>query len=78
LPKQLEKIESVETELSTVLLRELCDDPKAMQRERMCMLVAELVETNQELRFTVAQLMREVARLERELLDQMPWVGMLI
>jgi hypothetical protein len=48
------------------------------QRERMRLLIAELVKTNQELRFRVARLKERIERLEKGLPDGIPWAGMLI
>jgi hypothetical protein len=67
---QVEEMESAETELSTEL--------DVAQRERMRSLIAELVKTNQELRFKVARLKEKIERLEKGLPDEVPWAGMLI
>ncbi|MFZ0303884.1 MAG: hypothetical protein WAL75_14440 [Terracidiphilus sp.] len=67
---QMENMGSVETELGAEL--------SADQRERMRVLIAELVKTNQELRFKVARLKEKIARLEKGLPDEIPWAGMLI
>ncbi len=64
--QRIESMESAETELS------------AEQRERMRLLIAELVKTNQELRFRVARLKEKIERLEEGLPDEVPWAGMLI
>jgi regulator of replication initiation timing len=64
--QQIENMESAETELA------------AEQRERMRALIAELVKTNQELRFKVARLKEKIERLEKGLPDEIPWAGMLI
>lgn len=64
--QQIENMESAETELT------------AEQRERMRALIAELVKTNQELRFKVARLKEKIERLEKGLPDEIPWAGMLI
>ena len=61
-----EKMHSAETELN------------AEQSERMRVLVAELVQANQELRFKIAQLKEKIARLEKGLPEEVPWAGMLI
>lgn len=68
--QQVENMNSAETETSTELTTE--------QRERMRTLIAELVKTNQELRFKVAQLKEKIERLEKGLPDEIPWAGMLI
>jgi len=68
--QQIEGMESAETELST--------ESSVEQRERMRLLIAELVKTNQELRFKVAQLKEKIAQLEKGLPDEVPWAGMLI
>ncbi|MGB6828989.1 MAG: hypothetical protein WBE41_13160 [Terracidiphilus sp.] len=67
---QMANMGSVETELGAEL--------SADQRERMRVLIAELVKTNQELRFKVARLKEKIARLEKGLPDEIPWAGMLI
>jgi cell division protein FtsB len=67
---QVEDMESAETEMSV--------ESGAEQRERMRLLIAELVKTNQELRFKVARLKEKVERLEKGLPDEIPWAGMLI
>ena len=64
--QQIRQMESAETELT------------AEQRERMRLLIAELVKTNQELRFRVARLKEKIERLEKGLPDEVPWAGMLI
>ncbi len=64
--QRIEEMESAETELT------------AEQRERMRLLIAELVRTNQELRFRVARLKERIERLEKGLPDEVPWAGMLI
>jgi hypothetical protein len=64
--QRIEEMESAETELTVE------------QRERMRLLIAELVKTNQELRFRVARLKERIARLEKGLPDEVPWAGMLI
>jgi|HubBroStandDraft_1064217.scaffolds.fasta_scaffold24747_4 hypothetical protein len=69
-----ENLESAQTDLSPELTLELSPD----QRERMRLLIAELVHTNQELRFKVARLKEKIARLEKGLPDEVPWAGMLI
>jgi len=50
----------------------------ADQNERMRVLIAELVQANQELRFKIARLKEKIARLEKGLPDDVPWAGMLI
>lgn len=67
---QAEEMGSAEIELSTEL--------DVAQRERMRSLIAELVKTNQELRFKVARLKEKIERLEKGLPDEVPWAGMLI
>jgi hypothetical protein len=64
------KVESAQTDLNT--------ESNIAEGERMRLLIAELVKTNQELRFKVAQLKEKVARLEKGLPDEVPWAGMLI
>jgi hypothetical protein len=64
--KPTDQIHSAQTELT------------AQSQERMRVLVAELVQTNQELRFKIAQLNDKVARLEKSPHDDIPWAGMLI
>jgi cell division protein FtsB len=66
----VKEIESAETELNAQY--------SADQRERMRLLIAELVKTNQELRFKVARLKEKIERLEKGLPDEVPWAGMLI
>ena len=66
--------ESAKTQLSADQNTELTAD----QRERMRALIAELVQTNQELRFKIARLKEKIARLEKGLPDDVPWAGMLI
>ncbi|MGD0914045.1 MAG: hypothetical protein ABR928_19315 [Terracidiphilus sp.] len=67
---QMENMKSAETELNT--------ESDVAQRERMRVLIAELVKTNQELRFRVTALNQRIARLEKGLPDEVPWAGMLI
>jgi len=51
----------------------------AETQERMRVLIAELVEANQELRFKIARLKEKIARLEKGLpAEEVPWAGMLI
>jgi cell division protein FtsB len=66
----MKNVESAETELNT--------ETNVAEGERMRLLIAELVKTNQELRFKVAQLKEKIARLEKGLPDEVPWAGMLI
>jgi len=68
--QRIEEMESVETELPS--------GSNMAQHERMRVLIAELVKTNQELRFKVARLNERIARLEKGLPDEVPWLGMLI
>jgi hypothetical protein len=68
--QQIEGMESAETELST--------ESSVDQHEGMRLLIAELVKTNQELRFKVARLKEKIERLEKGLPDEVPWAGMLI
>lgn len=68
--QRIEEFKSAETELSAEL--------DLAQRERMRLLIAELVKTNQELRFKVARLKEKIERLEKGLPDEVPWAGMLI
>jgi hypothetical protein len=72
--QQIENINSAETEMSP----ELSPESDVAQRERMRLLIAELVKTNQELRFRVARLKEKIERLEKGLPDEIPWAGMLI
>jgi cell division protein FtsB len=65
-----DQIESAQTELSTA--------SDVEQRERMRLLITDLVKTNQELRFREAQLKETIARLEKGQRDEVPWAGMLI
>ncbi len=62
----IDSVHSAETELT------------AEARERMRTLIAELVQTNQELRFKIARLKEKIARLEKGLPEEVPWAGMLI
>jgi hypothetical protein len=73
-----QNVESAETELSAESNTELSTELSPDQRERMRLLIAELVHTNQELRFKVARLKEKIARLEKGLPDEVPWAGMLI
>lgn len=50
----------------------------AETHERMRVLIGELVQTNQELRFKIASLKEKIARLEKGQPDEVPWAGMLI
>jgi cell division protein FtsB len=68
--QRIEEMESAETELDA--------QSSVEQRERMRLLIAELVKTNQELRFRVARLKEKIERLEKGLPDEVPWAGMLI
>jgi regulator of replication initiation timing len=68
--QRFEEKESAETEMGAELTVEQC--------ERMRLLIGELVETNQELRFKVARLKQRISRLEKGLPDEIPWAGMLI
>jgi hypothetical protein len=63
-------MESAETELNP--------ESNIEQRERMRLLITDLVKTNQELRFREAQLKETIARLEKGQRDEVPWAGMLI
>jgi cell division protein FtsB len=63
-------MESAETELTP--------ESNIEQRERMRLLITDLVKTNQELRFREAQLKETIARLEKGQRDEVPWAGMLI
>jgi cell division protein FtsB len=63
-------MESAKTELS--------GESDLAQRDRMQSLIAELVKTNQELRFREARLKEKIERLEKGLPDEIPWAGMLI
>jgi regulator of replication initiation timing len=66
----VKEIESAETELDARLSVE--------QRERMRTLIAELVKTNQELRFKVARLKEKLSGLRKACPMKFPWAGMLI
>jgi cell division protein FtsB len=68
--RQIENMESAETEMGA--------ESGVAQRERMKLLIAELVKTNQELRFRVARLKERIEQLEKGQPDEMPWAGMLI
>jgi cell division protein FtsB len=67
---QIKEMESAQTELDA--------QSSIEQRERMRLLIAELVKTNQELRFKVSRLKEKIERLEKGLPDEIPWAGMLI
>jgi cell division protein FtsB len=67
---QIKEMESAQTELDA--------QSSIEQRERMRLLIAELVKTNQELRFKVTRLKEKIERLEKGLPDEIPWAGMLI
>jgi hypothetical protein len=64
--QRIEQIDSAQTELT------------ADTHDRMRVLIAELVQTNQELRFKIARLKEQIARLEKGLPAEVPWAGMLI
>jgi len=68
--QRIESMESAETELNP--------ESNIEQRERMRLLITDLVKTNQELRFREAQLKETIARLEKGQRDEVPWAGMLI
>jgi len=84
--QQIESMKSAQTELNAGSNAELSAESSAKsspessieQRERMRLLIAELVKTNQELRFRVARLKERIERLEKGLPDDIPWAGMLI
>lgn len=76
--QRIENMESAQTELSTDSNTESSPEMSIEQRERMQALIAELVETNQELRFRVARLKERIERLQKGLPDDIPWAGMLI
>lgn len=67
-------VESAETDLSAEANAEL----SIAQHERMRVLIAELVQTNQELRFKIARLKEKIAQLEKASPGEVPWAGMLI
>ena len=68
--KHLETTKSAQTESTA--------QSDVEQHERMRSLIAELVKTNQELRFRVGQLKEKIERLEKGSADDIPWAGMLI
>jgi hypothetical protein len=72
--QRIESMESAETDVTA----ESGTESSTEQRERMRSLIAELVKTNQELRFRVARLKEKIERLEKGLPDEIPWAGMLI
>ena len=72
--QQIGNTESAETELSP----ESSLESSIAQRERMRLLIAELVKTILELRFREARLKETIARLEKGQRDEVPWAGMLI